>query len=82
MPWTLVILGVVFVVGTIVWTTLDPVAQWMLDYALSQNDGQAASKGVASVRTAWDYWPLWFLGILGAFGIIESIRKSGSRGGI
>lgn len=82
MPWTIVVLAIVFVVGVVLWTTLDPIAEWMLDFAAAQNDSEDAQKGVASVRTFWEFWPLWFLGMLAVFGIVESIRRSTYRGGI
>ena len=82
MPWAIVIMAIVFIVGTIAWVTLDPVATWMLDFTADQAANEDAEKGTETVRVFWDYWPFWFLAMLGVFGLTEAVIRSTYRGGI
>lgn len=80
MPWALLLMAIVFVVGTILFVVLDPVVDWMLTFATGWHP--EADTGLQTTRTFWDYWPLWFGGMLVVFGFAEAIRRSGTGGAI
>lgn len=59
LAWFLLVLGVVFVLATLLYVMLDASFGAVVGTGTAFADGERASEAGRRVRLLWDLWPLW-----------------------